>query len=138
MQRVEPGNRLFAPYWELLRRDIAASELVRDRYPELASEDAATAALVAFDFLLNIGLRLRQERVGAHWAMYTEQAGLFARQLAIPRTRAAAAEAVGLSIDDFDAQAPDALTGSFTYGHPFPGSLDAIVATVREGARAND
>jgi hypothetical protein len=134
LQRIEPGNRLIAPYWELLRKDIAASELVRERYPELANEDAARAALVAFDLLVNIGLGVRQGRVAAHWAMYTEQAIAFTRQLAIPRMRAAAGEAVGLSIEDFNAQAPDALVGSHKYGHAFTGSLDAIIATLRDGA----
>jgi len=138
MQRLEPGNRLFAPYWELLRRDIAEIDLVRERYPELATLDAARAALVAFDLLVNIGLGVRQGRVGAHWAMYTEQASAFAAQLAIPRVRAAAAEAVVLSIGDFNSQAPDALNGSYKYGHPFTGSIDAIIVAVRDGATAAD
>lgn len=136
MAKLEPGNRLFSPTWELLNRDLLACGLITERYRELATENDARAALVGFDMLTNIGLDVRGERTLAHWSMYLDAADAFARRLGVPRTRAAAAEAVGLSMEDFDTKAPDALNNSHKMGSPFGGSVDGVVARVRAGAIA--
>jgi hypothetical protein len=109
------------PAWESLLRDAEALGLFEERYPELvSSEHERQRAFAEYDFLLNIALGMREQRVVAHWSMYSEMANGFARRLrADARLRASAARAVGLSLEEFDEKAPSMLDAAFKLV-PFP------------------
>jgi SIR2-like domain len=114
------------PAWMALQRDLPQLELLRERYPELvSSEDETRRSLVEFDFIHNIALGLRDERAVSNWTMFESAATGFARRLhSSARLRERVAEAVGVSLADFDADAPEALRAAHKLG-PSP-DHDAI------------
>ncbi len=97
----------FAPDWEALKRDLRASALLRERYPELvAGDEEPSRSLTEFDFVLSIALGIREDRVVAKWSMSGRYADAFARRLyADTRLRARVAEAIGEEISGFDQKA---------------------------------
>jgi len=133
MHRVD-DKRYFAPAWEALRRELQELDLLSERYPELTdSNDEPLRSLVEFDFVHNIALGLRDERAISHWTMYTNYAEDFARRLhASERWRERIAEAVGLSLAEFDEKAPEVLRSAQKLGQ-FP--EDDAVALLETGSR---
>jgi hypothetical protein len=116
-----------APAFESLRRDLSASELLRERYPEFVrGENEPLYSLAAFDFIVSIGLGLTGCRAAAHWTMYSEGAKLFARRLhGDARLREVLAQALGVELTEFDERAPGALAAARAQGQ-FGGDRDAI------------
>jgi hypothetical protein len=133
MKRIE-DKRWISPAWEALRRELSQTEIFQGRYPEITTpEGEMLRNLVVFDFVLNIAMGLRAHRFGAHWMMYGHHATEFAHRLrADSRLRSTVAEALGLSLEEFDARAPDALRSAHRLG-PFPDS-DAI-SVLEKGSR---
>jgi NAD-dependent SIR2 family protein deacetylase len=125
---AEDGNqRWLAPAFEALRRDLALSELLRERYPEIVvAEGEPLRSLIAFDFIVSIALGVRDVRAAAHWTMYSDTAAAFARRLhGDARLRTAIAEALGVTLAEFDERAPAALAAVHAMGR-FGGDLSAV------------
>lgn len=128
------NRRYFAPYWEALKRDMDALELLRERYPELVSgEEEPLRSMVEFDFVHSISLGLREERVVSKWSMSTRSAEAFARRLhGDARLRVQVADALGEDLAGFDQKAPDALRSAHLLGE-FP---DTAAISILEGGTA--
>ncbi len=123
----------FAPAFESLRADLGASEVLRERYPEfVAADEEPVRSLIGFDFLVSIAQGMADERALAHWTMYGDKAPTFARRLhGDTRLRTAVAAALGKSLEDFDAQAPEAFTSAHALGQ-FGGDRSSITILQQE------
>lgn len=106
------STRWLDPSWKVLESDVASLSLLEDRVPELTDEDEPARSMAALDFLVCVQHGLRDEEAVAHWAVSASRGGVdgFARQLHSDRgLRAKVAEAFGLSLEEFDSRAPEAL-----------------------------
>jgi hypothetical protein len=105
--------------WEALRLDLKELPLLEERYAELvSSDDQPLRSLVEFDVVMSVAHGLRQRTAVARWTMWGEQyTDGFARELRDDDTlRTDVAEAVGVSLEDFAAKAPDALKAAHHLG----------------------
>jgi SIR2-like domain len=111
-------KRWIAPWFQALKLDLDELALLRERYPEwVEREGELNRTLVHFDFLLTMALALAHRRAIAHWSMYTQTAEALARRLYGERQfRAAVAESLGISLEEFDNKAADALDGIHLLG----------------------
>lgn len=129
MATVDDGQQWFAPAFESLLRDLEASELLRESYPEFVTpDDEPKRSLVDFDFVLSVALGIAQHRAIAHWTMYSQISAEFARRLyGDARMRTMVADAMGLSLEEFDQQAPGALDAAHALGQ-YGGDRSAVAA----------
>ncbi len=104
--------------WEALQRDVKKLPLLNERYAELVSTaDEPLRSLVEFDLMMSVAQGLRGRSAVARWTMVDEPAAVFARELHDDAgLRGDVAEAVGVSLEEFDAKAVEALKGAHHLG----------------------
>lgn len=108
-----PGGQTWLfPEWQWLLADLEDKDWLVSRYPEwLRRPGEPQRALVELSMLVNIATGLRDERrMAAWWSLDSGVSERYAERLARDATaRAAAAEAVGTTLDVFDERAADIL-----------------------------
>jgi hypothetical protein len=127
---VPPNQRWSFPAWTWLNRDLPRHEWLADRYPDwLHRAGEPEASMTAFAVLLNVATGLREGGDGvAFWTLDSQQAQHYARRLhADPHVRRQAAEAVGLTLEEFDEKAPEILSASRGIGM-FPEIAETVNA----------
>ena len=131
----DSNQQWLSPAWEALNRAIAESEFIAERYPEyLSGEHEPRASLEDFDFVVSIAMGLRDHRAAAHWKMSHSGAEAFARRLHHDaRYRGQLAQALGVSLEDFDAKAVDALNAARSTADF--GSNSSAAAVLAHGTR---
>ena len=131
----DSNKQWLSPAWEALNRAIAESEFIAERYPEyLSGEHEPRASLEDFDFVVSIAMGLRSHRAAAHWKMTHSGAEAFARRLHHDaRYRGQLAQALGVSLEDFDAKAVDALNAARSTAEF--GSNSSAAAVLAHGTR---
>jgi hypothetical protein len=106
------GQGWVSSAWMWLAAELSAKTWLADRYEDwLCRPDEPQDSLTAFDMIACIarGLRDGRREVG-YWTIFSRKAEAFARRLHNePETRRQLADEMGVSLDDFDARAPDAL-----------------------------
>ena len=119
-------RRWLAPWFEALKGDLRETGLLVERYPEwIGREGEPERSLIQFDFLLSIALSFADRRAVGHWSMNSRIAEDLARRLhAEPRLRAAVAQAMDLSLEEFDQKVQEGLDDIYLLGQ-FP-DRDAI------------
>lgn len=121
MQSREPSQKYYAPYFEFLVRMLTDSDFVRQRYPELAaSKERSIKALNDFNVLATIYAAARRRQVSGTWTMYSQGGEEFTRRLRTNRALRArvAADALGMTLDDFEERAHTLLSqGAYTPAH---------------------
>lgn len=121
------------PEWKYLSASLAASQALAARYPELvAGDDEPSRALGEWNFVLDLALGLRGEGSFGYWAISRGGAHDLARRLHLDRQRRGelAEDVLGLTLDDLDAQADEALArvhldirhGDGSAAHAFTGA----------------
>jgi hypothetical protein len=108
--------------WGWLAHDVRGKDWLVSRYPDwLRREGEPDRAFIKFTLLLNIATQLRDEHlITAWWSMDEPTSEEYAERLhSNPTTRARAAEAVGATLEDFNAKAPGIL-GSMQGLSAFP------------------
>jgi hypothetical protein len=98
--------------WGWLPHDVQGKEWLVSRYPEWLRRDGEPErAFTKFSLLLNIATWLRDEHgMSAWWSMDEPTSEGYAQRLhGDPTLRGKAAEAVGTTLEDFNAKAPDIL-----------------------------
>lgn len=126
---ASPGYQWPHPEWHYLATSLSSSEALASRYPELLSgQQEPKRALGDWNFVLALALGLRDEGSVAYWSVSPGAAQELARRLRLDRRlrRQLAEDVLGLSLEDLDAQAAEALRYSrvdFQYGDGDAGAL---------------
>jgi hypothetical protein len=129
------GEKWISPCWEWLAAGICAKAWLVDRYPDWLERDGEPkVALTEFDVVSCVARGLGgEERPIAHWTIYNQNAEAFARRLhRDPRLRAQIADAVHISVAEFEQRAPEILASVYGLGN-FPRPRD--LAEILTGAR---
>lgn len=122
------------PAWRFLIFDLQRMEWLETRYPEwLRRENEPTQALISFSMLITIAMRLQEvSALTAWWRMNFPAAMAYARQLhREPSTRRRVADAIGLSLEAFDEQAPTLLETA--PGAGWDNDAQRVAAILRSG-----
>ncbi len=130
------GGEWFAPGWEFLDQSVTAMDWLTERYPELAREGEPRRSLGQFDVFVVIASGLQHARAGAFFTLSGDGPLELAAQLhRDDARRQQVAEMLGLSLEEFDAQAPDLIRAA----HPFQtlnsASPDAVANALKTGSR---
>ena len=127
LEQVGITNRA-APWYDLLVRSLGESELLQERYPEIADGGEATRRAVHdFGLLRTVYAGLRKEVTIAEWAMYSEGGTRIARRIREDqryRVRVAA-EVFDMPLDKFEREAEGALTNGLQGSVPTHSMTDA-------------
>ncbi|HWX88338.1 MAG TPA: SIR2 family protein [Solirubrobacteraceae bacterium] len=108
----DPPPRPHFRAWGWLPHDVRAKDWLGTRYrPWLGRDDEPERAFTKFSVLLHIATGLRDEHAMTPWWTLDEPTseGYAQRLHDNPALRAQAAEAVGATLEDFNAKAPDIL-----------------------------
>jgi hypothetical protein len=111
LQQANITNRA-APWYDLLVRTLGESELLQERYPEIADGGEATMRAVNhFGLLRTIYAGLTNDRTIAEWAMFWDGGQRIARRLREDQRYRArvAAEVFDMDTTAFEEQAREAL-----------------------------
>jgi hypothetical protein len=102
----------------LFKSDLSGSTLIQVRYPDIVERDEEPdASLAAFDFLVSISLGLIGHRAAAHWTMRSAGGERIARRLHDDAAvRGQIAKALGVTLAEFDENAPAALEAAHGMG----------------------
>jgi hypothetical protein len=103
------GQRWLAPGWEFLTRSLESADWLRERYPELFAEGEPRAGMSQFDVLVCIYHATHDQYAVAFFALDRASIAFALRAHRDPRLRERLAAVAGLSLEEFDAQAPQAL-----------------------------
>jgi hypothetical protein len=112
------GQRWNLPAWEFLAHSVSSSAPLRDGWPELFEfQIDPKLALGEWSFIQGLGLGLKGDGTVGYWSVVPGVRD-FARRLRGDRAlRASFAEqALGVSLDELDARAEEALSGSRAVG----------------------
>jgi hypothetical protein len=118
-----------------LETELSAREWLVERYPDwLRRPDEPKNSLTEFDMVACIARSIGGGSSQAgYWTIFSRTAEAFARRLHNdPETRRHLADAIGVSLDDFDAHAPDALANTHAF-EPF-GRQQDIAHILRSGS----
>lgn len=134
MARVDDKNYI-SPAFESLICDVAESQLIRERFPELVEGDGEPKrSLAHFDLLLNASLGLRDHRSVAHWTMYEAISETYASRIHADRTlQAGFAEALGIPSGD---SVLEAVATALDKAHPLGNFADTgdVGSMIRTGS----
>jgi hypothetical protein len=128
------GTWMSAP-WMWLEAETSKREWLVERYRDwLHRADEPQNALTEFDMVACIARGLQGgDREAGYWTIFSRKAEAFARHLHNdPETRRHLAEAIDVSLDDFDTRAPDALANVLAL-EPF-GRQHDIARILRSGS----
>jgi hypothetical protein len=127
---AQSSQQWLSAAWQSLQADLAGLTLLRERYPQLvSSEDEPLRSLVEFELVMSAALTTHNRNALGRWTEYEGAANSFARELhSDAQLRASVAEAIGLSLEEFDAQAPAALRNV----NPFGGFADFGAVNILE------
>ncbi len=116
---VDPpgGQRWLAPAWEFLTRSLQPLDWLHERYPEVTGEDEPSSSMSQFDVLVCIKAGLTEQRAAAYYSLAESASTAFAARLHRDvELRERTAEAVGVSLEEFDEKAPQALRDAAGFG----------------------
>jgi hypothetical protein len=124
-----PGNWV-APQWEFLTASTREFGWLLERYPELVDEHEPRRSMGAFDLLFATYLGLRGMQAISWWLL-SDTDDFALRLHRNTSERAQVADAFGLTLDEFDRTAPDAIRSARTVGDPFrrPAATASLLET---------
>jgi hypothetical protein len=117
-ERREYAERLTGVVQHRRQEQATAALVIENATPSSSAPTASLGAVIEFDVVMSVAHGLRQHTAVARWTMWGEQyADAFARELHDDDTlRTDVAEAVGVSLEEFDTKAPDALKAAHHQG----------------------
>jgi hypothetical protein len=130
------GGGWVAPGWEFLHQSVATMDWLTERYPELTREGEPRRSLGQFDVLAVIAAGLQHSNAGAFFTLAGDSPLELASQLyRDDARRQLVAEMLGLTLEEFDAQAPDLVRAA----HPFQvmnsATPEAVANALTTGSR---
>lgn len=126
------GSQWLAPGWEFLARSLTNMEWLRERYPELFAESEPRRSMAQLDLLLVLGYGANEHRAAAFFTLGGDGASAFAARMHRDETvRRRIATTIELTLEDFDARAPQFIRDAQGFG-AFAGRSPAQVANALE------
>jgi hypothetical protein len=130
------GQRWLAPAWEFLTRvSIQAADWLLETYPEIFAEGEPRASMSHFDILLAIRYMTHDERADAWFSLDTTSIAFALRLHRDTRLRERVAGVAGLTLEQFDEQAPQALRDAFRFQGGFTSQSEIANALESGSAR---
>ncbi len=132
-----PRSNWLSPGWEFLTlHSIASSDWLRERYPELYGDGEPRRSMSTFDVLMCLALGLRDHRAIAFFVLGNQAPEEFALRLyRDPRLRARIAAVLGISLETFDATAPQLLRDAVGFQGGSSSSPGTVAQTLETGSR---
>jgi hypothetical protein len=113
---LAPG-RWLSHAWEHLTQSLDDANWLEERYPEVLGEKEPRRSMAQFDMINCIWLGINGHRALAFYDLGSGAASEFARRLHHDAGyRARLASALDMTLEDFDAKAPEALRASRSFG----------------------
>jgi hypothetical protein len=129
------GSAWLAPGWEFLTSSLTTMDWLRERYPELFAEQEPRRSMGQFDLLLVLGYGVREHRAAGFFALASDAAPeLASRMHHHEPLRRRVATMLGLTLEDFDARAPQFIRDA----EPFRGGFTIYPETVAKALESGE
>jgi hypothetical protein len=117
-------------------RSIEPMDWLRERYPEFFADGEPRRGMAQFDVLLCLAYGLGDHRAAAFFTLSSGAATEYAARIHDdPGLKRRVVDAVGMTIDDFDARAPQFLKEAWQFQGGFTTSPATVAKALETGVR---